>query len=367
MAANRLGLTILGQERYQIQGILSDNPYGVSYIAQKLDDQQRKIQGKRVALQKSKILKRLNDEKKPLNTSEIAFIMLQLLEGLEYIHNSGFIHRDISPDNLFVFNDGIIKIGKFDIATFGNKDQISPGKRLYMAPEIQIYYKEFPSPSPIDNSVDIWSLGILFYYLMMGKVTLDYERFNEQSINKLIQQKKLEVQLPEQYSQFQEIFNKMTKIQPNLRPTIEELKGEFLRLIQDRQQYNKYQCYAMNYYFNQVKLSVGNSMQQLKKYAEFHFQNKQLQTSILMQTYQPANISLKIRDSFDGYQILDQIAHGLNASVFKAKDLKNNKNVAFKQQDLSILNFRKGEDLSNEVLRIMREISNFSTQASKYC
>ncbi|CDW85405.1 UNKNOWN [Stylonychia lemnae] len=45
--------------------------------------------------------------------------------------------------------------------------------------------------------------------------------------------------LPAQYSQFQQIFNKMTAFKANLRPTIDELKGEFLKLVQDKQQYYK--------------------------------------------------------------------------------------------------------------------------------
>ncbi|CDW76558.1 serine threonine-protein kinase fused-like [Stylonychia lemnae] len=259
------------------------------------------------------IKRRLIDEKKPLNNSEVAFIMLQLLEGLEYIHNSGFIHRDITPDNLFVFNDGIIKIGNFDIAIFGKYSYEWAGIPKLMAPEIDSV-PEFP----YDNKVDIWSLGLVFYFLMTGK-KLEKHR-------PLYQSNGPTFKCPEQYSQFQEILSKMTKMKPDLRPTIQELKSEFLKLIWDRQQYNNYQSYIMNHYFNEVKSSVENSI-----------------------------------NSDDRYLIEDQISRGGFGSVYKAKDLKDeiNKVVAFKKQDLSILNYRKGEDLSIEVLRIMREIATF--------
>ncbi|CDW74627.1 serine threonine protein kinase [Stylonychia lemnae] len=106
------------------------------------------------------IKRKLNDENKSLNISEVAFIMLQLLEGLEFIHNSGFIHRDIRPDNLFVFNDGIIKIGNFD-SDFSEWHSQLDKKQGYMAPEVKLGQQ-------YHNKVDIWSLGIVFYYLMTG-------------------------------------------------------------------------------------------------------------------------------------------------------------------------------------------------------
>ncbi|CDW78956.1 camk family protein kinase [Stylonychia lemnae] len=321
MAATGLGVEFRDtEEQYRIKYQLSQDPFGKTYQADKLVDHKIINGGRRVALEISKIYRgmnkkdneefareilrimtvnashqlrhpniveiedvllndqaelfivselgecnlkdfinrKINGGNQSFNNSEIAFIMLQLLEGLEYIHDSSFIHRDISPDNLFVFNDGIIKIGSFDISDFGKQDYINAGKDCYKAPEI-ILGQQY------DNKVDIWSLGIVFYYLMTGTYQIKKE-------------------------------------------------AEMKDVNSDRQQYNKYQCYVMNYYFNQVKSSVGNSMQQLKN----------------------------------------------NAGVL-AKDLKdeNNKNVAFKKQDLSILNFRKGENLSYEVLRILREIETF--------
>ncbi|CDW88248.1 UNKNOWN [Stylonychia lemnae] len=291
MAATGLGLTIRDtyDDGYQIMKFLGGQS-GRIIIAEKIDDHQR-INGRRrrVALRKQLISRYVNSNDNEQFTREILRIMT-----VNASHK--LRHPNIVEIEDVYLNNQAQLVTVSDFYT---------GKESYVAPE-------FKDGKQYDNKVDIWSLGIVLYYLMTGTCRIKKEA-NLIDVNRVLSNP-------------------------------QELKGEFLKLIKDRQQYNKYQCYVMNYYFNQVKSSVGNSI---------------LSSNHL--TYQPANISLKIRESSDGYKILDQIAHGLNASVFKAKDLKdkNNKIVALKQQDLSILNFRKGEDLSNEVLRIMREIATF--------
>jgi len=104
----------------------------------------------------------------------------QTLEGVAHLHANGIVHRDIKPNNVFVTNDGIVKIGDLGLATIDaitgdcnddnnvesynttninatSKKSSEVGTYLYRAPEIRtgIY----------NEKCDVYSLGILFVEL----------------------------------------------------------------------------------------------------------------------------------------------------------------------------------------------------------
>ncbi|XP_035178885.1 interferon-induced, double-stranded RNA-activated protein kinase isoform X2 [Oxyura jamaicensis] len=85
---------------------------------------------------------------------------LQILEGVNYIHSKGFIHRDLKPQNIFISRDGKIKIGDFGLVTSVEYETLTEnrGTKSYMAPE-QIsnrYGKE----------VDIYALGLVWFEIL---------------------------------------------------------------------------------------------------------------------------------------------------------------------------------------------------------
>ncbi|MGE0710796.1 MAG: protein kinase [Planctomycetota bacterium] len=94
-------------------------------------------------------------------------LVLQVANGLKAAHLAGVIHRDIKAENVLVTTSGLVKVTDFGLAKDLNSelkltaDGAMIGTPLYMAPEIG-RVKE------IDGRVDIYSLGVTFYYLLTG-------------------------------------------------------------------------------------------------------------------------------------------------------------------------------------------------------
>ncbi len=110
-----------------------------------------------------------------LGPLEACEIMLQLCDGVAYIHAHGLIHRDLKPDNLFYLPDGSIKISDFGIACRlgeDSKGDAIPGTIFYTAPEILL------SGNACIQS-DIYSMGILFFEILTGRVPFDASRSEE--------------------------------------------------------------------------------------------------------------------------------------------------------------------------------------------
>ena len=97
-------------------------------------------------------------------SEKIAFqYFIQVVNAVYFLHENQIIHRDIKPENLLLGENNTIKLCDFGWAknlTLKNRSSYC-GTVEYMAPEI-IESENY------DYSVDIWSLGILFYELLMG-------------------------------------------------------------------------------------------------------------------------------------------------------------------------------------------------------
>jgi polo-like kinase 1 len=92
--------------------------------------------------------------------------MLQVLDGLEYLHSQKIIHRDLKLGNLFLNENMCVKIGDFGLATkidfYGEKKKTICGTPNYIAPEI-IESKGH------SYEVDVWSFGVIMYTLVYGR------------------------------------------------------------------------------------------------------------------------------------------------------------------------------------------------------
>jgi serine/threonine protein kinase/tetratricopeptide (TPR) repeat protein len=115
-----------------------------------------------------KSLKEKLEEKGSLELNEALDITIQICEGLKNAHEKNIVHRDIKPANIFITNDGIVKILDFGLAKIKGESQLTKtgsavGTTAYMSPEQA-------KGENIDQRTDIWSLGVVFYEMISGKL-----------------------------------------------------------------------------------------------------------------------------------------------------------------------------------------------------
>lgn len=103
-----------------------------------------------------------------LTVSEVIDIMKQIADGLSVAHDSYIIHRDIKPQNIMILENGLVKITDFGIAMAMNGTQLTQtnsvmGSVHYLPPE-----QANGTGSTLKS--DIYSMGILMYELLTGKL-----------------------------------------------------------------------------------------------------------------------------------------------------------------------------------------------------
>ncbi|GAA5871422.1 hypothetical protein JCM8547_002661 [Rhodosporidiobolus lusitaniae] len=94
----------------------------------------------------------------------VGLYTLQVLQGLQYLHEQGVIHRDIKGSNILATKEGSIKLADFGVATRvgGPSDSAVVGSPYWMAPEVV-------DQTGATTSSDVWSLGALVIELLTGK------------------------------------------------------------------------------------------------------------------------------------------------------------------------------------------------------
>ncbi len=91
------------------------------------------------------------------------YITEQLAHGLMAIHHQNIVHRDIKPDNIFISNEGDVKLGDLGFsAPLQSVEESIQGTPAYLAPEIVI-------GEPVDFRSDIYSLGLVAYEMLTGQ------------------------------------------------------------------------------------------------------------------------------------------------------------------------------------------------------
>lgn len=115
-----------------------------------------------------KTLKQLIKKRGALTLPEVVDIMLQLTSAISKAHESYIIHRDIKPQNVIILEDGRVKVMDFGIAAQLNNGELTQTNSVMGT----VYYlpPEQANGETATIKSDIYSLGILMYELVVGKV-----------------------------------------------------------------------------------------------------------------------------------------------------------------------------------------------------
>ena len=139
---------------------------------------------------------------------------------MKHIHGQKIIHRDLKSQNVFLMKcDDSIRLGDFGVSKIleftDAKASTFIGTPFYMSPEVF-------SNIEYTSKTDIWSLGILFYYICALEMPI--KAINIQELYAKVVNFKRVPALPKQYSNdIKELIDSMLQFDQSKRPTIEEL------------------------------------------------------------------------------------------------------------------------------------------------
>lgn len=118
-------------------------------------------------------LKDYIDKVGALGWKEAVHYVRQILTGLSHAHEKGIIHRDIKPQNVMLLRDGRVKVTDFGIAKGPSSENLTMtdkaiGTVNYISPEQA-------SGNPVDKKSDVYSVGVMLYEMLTGKLPFTAE------------------------------------------------------------------------------------------------------------------------------------------------------------------------------------------------
>jgi eukaryotic-like serine/threonine-protein kinase len=119
----------------------------------------------------------------PVDPWVAANIAAQVAGALSVAHAAGLVHRDIKPANILLSEDGRVKVGDFGIAKAAESADLTQegsflGTAKYLAPE-QVEAK------PVDGRTDLYSLGIVLYEMLCGRVPFEADTSSSTALARL--------------------------------------------------------------------------------------------------------------------------------------------------------------------------------------
>jgi serine/threonine-protein kinase len=113
------------------------------------------------------LLRKCSDEEVGLPVEHALGIVVDALQGLDYAHRAGIVHRDVSPSNVLISYEGEVKLCDFGIAHANDQlnakeDEALKGKAGYMSPE-------HARGEEVDARSDVFAAGIILWELLAGR------------------------------------------------------------------------------------------------------------------------------------------------------------------------------------------------------
>ncbi|MBW1811438.1 MAG: serine/threonine protein kinase, partial [Deltaproteobacteria bacterium] len=251
------------------------------------------------------VSKLAHKQKITISPSILAKIFLQVARGLEYVHEAcdeqarklELVHRDISPQNIFLCFDGTVKLLDFGIALVINSEVVTrtgvlKGKFSYMSPE-QITHVD------LDGRSDLFSLGVVMWEIICGRRL--FKASNEFETMKMVVEK--EIPSPGWYYD-------------NLPKQLEEVVMQCLnRSIESRFSSAGQLCQALEQYLESC--GPGDSLRFFTRQvlSDRHEQKKKIVNSIQREDSLREFLFGDMGDYLDGINVSDDIAKSFQDPV----------------------------------------------------
>jgi len=160
--------------------------------------------------------------RKRLHEIEVRYYTNQIIDSLEYLHKNRVIHRDLKLGNLFINENMDLKLGDFGLAAKldfdGERKRTIWGTPNYIAPEV------LAGKDGHSYEVDVWSLGVIIYTLIIGKPP--FETTNVKSTYDKI--RKNSYHFPQHVNisrEAKELIQWILHNNPSRRPSLEDIKN----------------------------------------------------------------------------------------------------------------------------------------------
>jgi len=163
-------------------------------------------------------------KKGAMDDASVKEIFPRVLDAFKYAHDKNIVHRDVKPSNIFLLNNGEIRVLDFGIAKISDskEDNTSTGTQMgttiYMSPEQVLDSKH------LDYRSDIYSLGVMLYHCLTGQSPYNTETVSRFEIQiKIVNEPLAEIEnIPEPY---RSIIKRSTAKKPGDRyQSCEEMK-----------------------------------------------------------------------------------------------------------------------------------------------
>ena len=154
---------------------------------------------------------------KNIPEKKVLQIFTQIIMGLQYIHEKGVLHRDIKAANVFMFKNGLVKLGDFGISRKMDKENLATtiiGTPYYMCPELI-------KGEPYSFPADIWAAGCVLFEMLTHEHAFKGRSRDELFTN--ITRYNIG-EFPKEYSQeLIDLMKWMLSMEPSQRPTCDEI------------------------------------------------------------------------------------------------------------------------------------------------
>lgn len=158
----------------------------------------------------------LRDANKWFTEEEIWRIFIQTVRGLQQLHDMKIMHRDLKSANIFLFSDGLVKLGDLNVSKImtSSMEYTQTGTPYYASPEV---WKD----EPYNIKSDIWSLGWVIYEITA--LELPFQASNMDELYKTVKKGEFE-QIPDWYSiGLQKVITAMLQVASENRPSCKQL------------------------------------------------------------------------------------------------------------------------------------------------